>query len=121
MLPLSLAALLAACATSSPTPRTWEASEREDVIACEDADADRCVVLACDEGECGIFGCEDVEPEAGAHAPLNHGAELTRGYRPPFRSPGTQRNWRRAGLHIVGPIIPYPSPIPPSGPQLLSP
>jgi uncharacterized lipoprotein (TIGR02269 family) len=92
------ALLLAACATSSPAVREWERAEQGDASGCEDADADQCVVLACEEGECGIFGCEDVDPEAVARAPLSHGAELARGYRPSFRTPGTQRNWRRAGL-----------------------
>jgi uncharacterized lipoprotein (TIGR02269 family) len=99
VLSLSLAVLLlSACAASSPALSEWEGAEHDDAIACEDADADQCVVLACEEGECGIFGCEDVDPEAVARAPLNHGAELARGYRPSFRIPGTQRNWRRAGL-----------------------
>lgn len=92
------ALLLAACATSSPAVREWERAEHDDASGCEDADADQCVVLACEDGECGIFGCEDVDPEAVARAPLSHGAELARGYRPLFRTPGTQRNWRRTGL-----------------------
>jgi len=68
---------------------------------CEDPGADQCVVLACEEGECGVFACEDVDPEALTRAPLAHGADLARGFRPPptsFRPPGSQRNWRRAGL-----------------------
>jgi len=97
VLSLSLAALLlAACAPTSPALRAWEDDE---TILCEDTGADECVVLACDEGECGLFDCEDVDPEALTRAPLAHGAELARNFqRPPYRAPGTQRNWRRAGL-----------------------
>ncbi|QRK09907.1 TIGR02269 family lipoprotein [Archangium violaceum] len=95
LLPLFLSALLlAACAT----PPIWEATEPNDTNICDDADADRCVVLACDEGECAVFDCEDVDPEALTQGPLSHGAELARLPRPPFRAPSTQRNWRRAGL-----------------------
>ncbi|QRN97923.1 TIGR02269 family lipoprotein [Archangium violaceum] len=97
LLPLSLASLLLfACATSSLA--THADGEPAHASACEEPEADQCIVLACDEGECGVFGCEDVDPEAVALAPpLSHGVELAR-YRPPFRSPGFQRNWRRAGL-----------------------
>ncbi|MCY1082102.1 SitA6 family polymorphic toxin lipoprotein [Archangium lansingense] len=89
--------LLSACAAPSPATHTWEDPQRDDPTACEAPSADQCVVLACDEGECGVFSCEDVDPEAVAQASLAHGAELAR-YRPPMRSPSTQRNWRRAGL-----------------------
>jgi uncharacterized lipoprotein (TIGR02269 family) len=90
--------LLTACATSSPIPHAWESAAQDDITACDDSDADTCVVMACDEGECGVFDCEDVNPEELAHMPRGHGTELAQFYRPPFRSPGTQRNWRRAGL-----------------------
>jgi len=92
----ALLLLLFACATPSLPTNVTEDSES--TAACEDPDADQCVVLACDEGECGVFGCEDVDPEAVAGAHLSHGAELARYPRPPFRSPGFQRNWRRSGL-----------------------
>jgi uncharacterized lipoprotein (TIGR02269 family) len=97
VLSLSLAALLlAACAPSAPALRTWEDGETS---TCEETGADQCVVLACDEGECGLFDCEDLDPEALARVPLAHGAELARNFqRPPYRAPGTQRSWRRAGL-----------------------
>ncbi len=96
LLPLFLSALvLAACATSPPA---LEGAEPDDIISCDDADADQCVVLACDEGECAFFDCADVDPEALTQGSLTHGAELARFPRPPFRAPGTQRNWRRAGL-----------------------
>ncbi|HLM46083.1 MAG TPA: TIGR02269 family lipoprotein [Myxococcaceae bacterium] len=87
--------LLSACAAISPEVRA------DDPTACEAPSADQCVVLACDEGACGVFDCEDVDPEALTRAPLAHGAELAR-HRPPSstRGPGplSQRNWRRVGL-----------------------
>ncbi|HYO51251.1 TIGR02269 family lipoprotein [Archangium sp.] len=92
------ALLLTACATSSPASRAWEGAAPDDTTSCDDADADQCVVLACDEGECAFFDCADVDPEAPTHGPLAHGAEPAQFPRPPFRGPGTQRNWRRAGL-----------------------
>lgn len=97
LLPLSLASLLLfACAT--PSLATHAEGDATHASVCEEPDADQCIVLACDEGECGVFDCEDVDPEAVARAPLlAHGAELAR-YRLPFRGPGLQRNWRRAGL-----------------------
>jgi uncharacterized lipoprotein (TIGR02269 family) len=99
VLSLALAALLlAACATSSPALHAWEEAEHADATTCDAADADQCVVLACDEGECAFFDCADVDPEALAYEPLAHGVELARFPRPPSRGPGTQRNWRRAGL-----------------------
>jgi len=99
LLSLFLASLLlTACATSAPAPRAWEEVSSEGSPTCDDPDADQCVVLACDEGECGVFSCEDVDPEALAKVPQVHDVELAQFFRPPFRSPGTQRNWRRAGL-----------------------
>lgn len=93
--------LLSGCGTSSPATRAWEQAEQEEIDACEAPGADQCIVLACDgeQGACGVFGCEDVDPEAVAHAPLAHGAELARGgtYRPPRRGPGPSR-WRRTGV-----------------------
>ena len=99
LLPLFFSALLlAACATSSPTSRGREEAEPDGLTACDDADADQCVVLACDEGECAFFDCADVDPEALTQGPLAHGAELARFPRPAFRAPSNHRNWRRAGL-----------------------
>ncbi len=99
---LLLATLLFGCGASSPATRAWTDAGWADVSECEEPSADRCVVLACDgeEGTCAVFSCEDVDPEAVTHAPLAHGAELARGgaYRPPMRSPGTSRNWRRTGI-----------------------
>jgi uncharacterized lipoprotein (TIGR02269 family) len=73
---------------------------QDDVLGCEAPEADQCVVLACDEGECGVFACEDVDPEAMAQASITPEVELELArFRPPMRrGPGTQRNWRRAGL-----------------------
>jgi len=96
---LSLATLLSsACATPSPALGAWEDAQRADPTACDEPSADQCVVLACDEGECGVFDCEDVDPEAVSDASLGSHVELARGFRPPFRAPGPHRNWRRAGL-----------------------
>jgi uncharacterized lipoprotein (TIGR02269 family) len=92
---LSLAALVLTACASSRVPGVWEGAEPAETTTCDDAD--QCVVLACDEGECGIFSCEDVDSEALAQV-SQHDTELAQFYRPPFRSPGTQRNWRRAGL-----------------------
>ncbi|WP_257460625.1 SitA6 family polymorphic toxin lipoprotein [Archangium lipolyticum] len=93
-----LVLLLAACATSAPTLPAGQGTERDDTTSCDDADSDQCVVLACDEGECAFFECADVDPEALTHESLAHGVKPARFPRPPFRGPGTQRNWRRAGL-----------------------
>lgn len=90
--------LILACAAPIPALRAWEDTEHSNTGSCEAPDADQCVVLACDEGECGIFSCEDVDPEALARAHSEHGVELVRGYRPSFRAPGPHRSWRRAGL-----------------------
>ncbi|WP_309896054.1 TIGR02269 family lipoprotein [Archangium sp.] len=100
LLSLFLASLLCACAASSPSTGAGE-DDAYATAECEEPEAGQCIVLACEEGECGVFACEDVDPEALTRAPLAHGAELARGSRPPptvFRPPGSQRNWRRAGL-----------------------
>lgn len=89
--------VLSACATVSPAPRAWDGVEHDGLTDCYDVEADQCVVLACEDGECGFFRCEDVELEALADATLEHGVELAR-YRPPVRAPGAHRNWRRTGL-----------------------
>lgn len=65
---------------------------------CEEPSADQCVVLACDQGECGVFGCEDVDPEALARVTGEYEVELARGFRRPFGTPKSHRSWRRAGL-----------------------
>jgi uncharacterized lipoprotein (TIGR02269 family) len=95
---LAIAALLlSGCAIPSPAVHAWESAERDNAD-CEESSADQCVVLACEQGECGVFGCEDVDPEAVTHVGQEHEVELARGFRPPVRSPGPHRNWRRAGL-----------------------
>lgn len=98
LLPLTLAVLLlSACAATSPAMSAWEGAERDDATTCEAPGSDQCVVLACDEGECGVFSCEDVDPEALAQSSLAYDVELAR-FRPSLRGPGTQRSWRRVGL-----------------------
>jgi uncharacterized lipoprotein (TIGR02269 family) len=96
------AALLSGCGTTSPATRAWESATWGESSTCEAPDADQCVVLACDgeEGICGVFSCEDVDPEAVAQVSLAHGAELARGgaYRSPTRGPGPSRNWRNTGV-----------------------
>lgn len=92
------ALLLSACGASSPAVRVWEEAQGQDASTCEEPGADPCIVFACEEGECGVFSCEDVDIEAVASAPRDAGVELARGFRPLFRAPGTHRNWRRAGL-----------------------
>jgi uncharacterized lipoprotein (TIGR02269 family) len=91
--------LLSGCGTPSSVAFSWEGAEQGDTVACEDPGTDQCVVLACDgeAGECGVFSCEDVDPEAMARTSLTHGAELAR-FRQHPRSPGSSRNWRRTGL-----------------------
>lgn len=91
------------CGTPSSVARAWDAAEWDVTSGCEDPGIDQCIVLACDgdAGECGVFGCEDVDAAAVASAPLSHGAELARGgppYRPLVRNPGLNRHWRRTGL-----------------------
>ena len=88
------ALLLLACSTSSPSVRAWEDAER--VESCEYLDAEQCVALACEGGDCGLFDCEDVEVQA--LASIQHAVELAQGYsRPPHRPPAF-RNWRNTGV-----------------------
>jgi uncharacterized lipoprotein (TIGR02269 family) len=97
---LCLAALLlSGCASPSPATRAGVEGRGEDGGECEAPDEDQCVVLACDgeEGLCGVFACEDVDPEALALASPASGVELAR-FRPPPRYPGPFRNWRNTGL-----------------------
>jgi len=88
---------LSACGAASPALRMVEGSEWDVPGACDEPAADRCLVLACDEGECGLFACEDAE--GFAHAPPRYGVERALS-RPSFRAPGTYRNWwqRRTGI-----------------------
>lgn len=96
---LYLAALLSGCATSSPAKYAWAEAHGENSGECEAPGTDPCVVLACDgeEGLCGVFACEDVDPDALALASPASGVELAR-FRPPPRNPGSSRLWRRTGL-----------------------
>jgi uncharacterized lipoprotein (TIGR02269 family) len=91
VLPLLPALLLCACAASSPGPGAWDKTER-----CEPADEGQCVVVACEDGDCGLFDCTDVDAQA--LASVEHEVELAQGYsRPPYRAPAF-RNWRHTGL-----------------------
>jgi uncharacterized lipoprotein (TIGR02269 family) len=94
-----VALLLSGCATSSPVTCVWVDAQGEDVNECEASGADACVVLVCEgeEGVCGVFACEDVDPEALALASSAPAVELAL-FRPPPRTPGSSRNWRRTGL-----------------------
>ncbi len=75
--------LLGACGTPSSVVR-------EETGRCEYADAEQCLVLACDGGACGLFDCEDLDSEG-------PDVELARGYRTPQRPPAF-RNWRNMGI-----------------------
>jgi uncharacterized lipoprotein (TIGR02269 family) len=89
---LLLAAWLAsACATSSPAVRVWE--EAAPAVGCESPEEDACVTLACEEGLCGFFRCEDVIAEV---APRSF--EPVQFVRPglPVGPPRTGRWWRRS-------------------------
>lgn len=102
MLVLAVAALLFGCGTTSPSMREEEVTEWDAVSACDDPEADECIVFACDEEEelCGVFACEDVEPEAvlGSAAASRVERALGVARRPPLRSPPPFRNWRNMGL-----------------------
>jgi uncharacterized lipoprotein (TIGR02269 family) len=83
--------------------RPWEdAAQDNDAASCDTPGADQCIVLACngEEGLCGVFSCEDIDPEALAQVPLSHGIEPTLGgaFRPPMHGPVPFRNWRTLGL-----------------------
>jgi len=87
--------LLSACGASSAGLRAWE--DAGSAASCEQEEADQCVAIACDEGTCGLFDCEDVTAEAVALAPRTPGVERTQAYRAPWRPPAF-RNWRSMGL-----------------------
>ena len=91
--------VMAACGTTSASSRAWEDAARDDDSACAEPMADQCIVFACDAeaGLCGVFACEDVDPEVVAGTSLAHGAQLARGsaYRAPS-SPPAFRNWRNS-------------------------
>jgi uncharacterized lipoprotein (TIGR02269 family) len=90
------------CGITSPATRAWEEAEWDDTAECTNPDADECIEFACDgeEGQCGVFSCEDVDQEALTSASLSHGAELARAgaHRPPMRRPPPFRNWRNMGV-----------------------
>jgi uncharacterized lipoprotein (TIGR02269 family) len=87
--------LLSACGASSVGLRAWE--DAGSAASCEQEEADQCVAIACDEGTCGLFDCEDVTAEAVALAPRTPGVERAQAYRAPWRPPAF-RNWRSMGL-----------------------
>ncbi|HZI09948.1 MAG TPA: TIGR02269 family lipoprotein [Myxococcus sp.] len=96
--------VLAACGSSSPAVRAWNAATQ--VEPCEVGGADRCVVFACagDTAECGLYGCEDVLPEeaVGVGEPRHQGvllASSSGGFARPPLLPRHLRN-RRMGLRI---------------------
>ncbi|ATB45502.1 TIGR02269 family lipoprotein [Corallococcus macrosporus] len=89
-----------ACGTASPALREWADAEwQADADECHESSQQRCVVLACDEGVCGLFRCEDVADDAVAHGRKVWAVEKATG-RPSFRGPGSYRNWwqRRTGI-----------------------
>ncbi|ABF86103.1 putative lipoprotein [Myxococcus xanthus DK 1622] len=60
---LVLSCLLVACASAPPTPDPPRGiAELEYAELCEATEAAPCVSLACDEGWCAFFLCEDVAP-----------------------------------------------------------
>lgn len=59
--------LVTACASTNPTWQRWEAAEA-DVEECDDPGADRCTMLLCGVGACGLYLCEDVKPGSIVHA-----------------------------------------------------
>jgi uncharacterized lipoprotein (TIGR02269 family) len=73
--------LLVGCATS----RAVEGAQ-----SCEHREAEQCVALACEAGDCGLFDCADVDSEALASVERAQ-------YRPPYRAPAF-RNWRNTGI-----------------------
>uniref|UniRef100_UPI00358DBFBC DUF2380 domain-containing protein n=1 Tax=Stigmatella ashevillensis TaxID=2995309 RepID=UPI00358DBFBC len=77
---------------------TWETAQQAVPSECDEPRADQCVLFACDEGECGLFGCEDMAPDGAPRVFPGNNVDPARGFRAPFRAPGTHRNWRRAGL-----------------------
>jgi uncharacterized lipoprotein (TIGR02269 family) len=96
-----VALLLSGCGTTSSNLREGEETEWDGASACEDPDADACIVFACDseEGLCGVFACEDVAPGTVLGSSAAPRAEWVVGgaYRPPMRGP-VFRNWRNLGL-----------------------
>jgi uncharacterized lipoprotein (TIGR02269 family) len=92
LMPLLSALFLYGCATS-PELRGVEDAERAE--SCPYSDSEQCVVLACEDGDCGLFDCEDVDTEAMVlHASGGYEVELAR---VPYRAPAF-RNWRNTGL-----------------------
>lgn len=98
----AVALVLSGCGTPSLGLREGEEVEWEGASACDDPEADECIVFACDgeEGVCGVFTCEDVDPGAviGSSAVPPVEWVLGQARRPPMRGPVPFRNWRNMGL-----------------------
>jgi len=95
LLPLA-ALVLSGCVASSPSVSASD--ESASALSCEYEGGHSCVVLACEGEACGLFGCEDVEPDELARAPGAPVVELAQGtFRPPYRPPAF-RNWRNSGI-----------------------
>lgn len=96
------ALLLAACAASHPSQRTW--AEAAEAPGCEEPDEDQCVVLACYAGMCGFFLCEDVVPAEVPPTRLKPGVELVRngGTIAPPMGPAQPRRWWGRALGLPG-------------------
>lgn len=101
-LALLVTTLVSGCGTSASFVREEEAAAGDGGSACEDPDADECIVFACDGEEelCGVFSCDDVEPGSviGLSAAPRVEWVLGGGRRPPLRGPAPFRNWRNMGL-----------------------
>ncbi|MCY1017459.1 TIGR02269 family lipoprotein [Pyxidicoccus sp. MSG2] len=79
--------LVTACASTSLTQQRWETAEAT-AGECDDPAADRCTLFICGVGACGLYYCEDVEPNgivrAQAMVPVRPPA-------PPMPAPGPAR------------------------------
>ncbi len=104
LLSLLLSLAVTGCGTTMPATRAGEDAAQEGSTTCEDPSADQCVVLACDgeDGVCGVFGCEEVDPKAVARTSHAPDVELASA-RPPMRGPGPFRHWRCVGLREGAP------------------
>lgn len=97
---LVLFALLTSCATTHPVEQAWD--DAEDTFTCDAPGEDQCVVLACAEGMCGFFRCEDVVPatEEGAASAGRVVRVRNSGPPPTMFGPASPRRWwgRSLGL-----------------------
>ncbi len=94
-LPL-IALVLCGCVASSPATHARE--ESGPAVSCDVEGRHSCIVLVCEGEDCGLFGCEDVDPAALARGLGTPEVELAQGaFRPPYRPPAF-RNWRNTGI-----------------------